>query len=465
MRLKGMLGTVQGFTALHRQFEEADFAARSRLEAQRRKMEIENAPPSMLHGHGRLGGIPDASSAKLFDSRGLFLGALNGELLFYNGESHLLTYGKTGTGKGVCAVLPNLAHIRDRSLVVVDVKDGENAFASHRHRLRRLKQRCLFLNPFHLLRFRNTRINPLHHLIDAAKNGHQIDTQADEIALILIPAEGDKGESGWTKKGARRLIALFSEFAALFAPERCTLSGLWSFFNASDEALKVDFISMIECERPGIAGRAAAFNSVFETAVKQWEAYRADAIDALNPFEPGKSLAAATDGHEFDMGRLKVKPHTVYIVTPSEKLGVAAPWISLIVNYMIEAIARRPGKVRTTFLLDEFPQLPAAPAVMKAFRLYRGRGISLWLFCQGRYSMAGRWSENEVREFEDQCAVLQMWAVDDPSLTRDITLWSGTKTIRSLGVSHGGGVVETAGANLGEASRAVLQSEDIRALG
>jgi len=95
-------------------------------------------------------------------------------------------------------------------------------------------------------------------------------------------------------------------------------------------------------------------------------------------------------------------------MAPSEKLGVIAPWISLIVNYAVETIARERGPLRTCFFLDEFPQLPPAPAIMKALRLYRGKGIQLWFFSQGRYSMEGRWSRDAVKEFEDQAAIVTM---------------------------------------------------------
>ena len=58
-----------------------------------------------------------------------------------------------------------------------------------------------------------------------------------------------------------------------------------------------------------------------------------------------------------------------------------------------------------------------------------------------------------------------MRSVSEPDLLRDISLWSGTTTILNRGVSHNGGTVETATANLGESKRSVLQAEDILGLG
>lgn len=214
-----------------------------------------------------------------------------------------------------------------------------------------------------------------------------------------------------------------------------------------------------------IARRAGALRATFMDAPKQFEAYKADAIEALEAFEPGKTLDRATAAHDFDFARLKHEPHTVYLITPSERLGVIAPWISLIVNYAIEAIARERGPLTTTFILDEFPQLPPAPAIMKALRLYAGRGVQLWFFSQGRYSMEARWSKEAVKEIEDQASIFTMTGVEDPDLMRDVEKWSGNRTIVTHGQNVGGGAVESSGRNRGESRRAVLQSEDIRAIG
>jgi ribosomal protein L17 len=126
------------------------------------------------------------------------------------------------------------------------------------------------------------------------------------------------------------------------------------------------FKMMTACGIEGIERRAAAMATTFADAPKQFEAYKSEAIEALNAFEVGKTLDRSTSAHDFDFGRLKHQPCTVYIIAPSDKLSVIAPWISLVVNHAIETIARERGQIRTCFLLDEFPQLPPAPAVVKA---------------------------------------------------------------------------------------------------
>src|SRR3546814_11949874 len=88
------------------------------------------------------------------------------------------------------------------------------------------------------------------------------------------------------------------------------------------------------------AGKAESLRATAKDAPKQFEAYKSDCIEALNPFEPGKSLDSATSAHDFDFKILKHEPTTVYLMAPSEKLAVAAPWISLIISHIIETVAR-----------------------------------------------------------------------------------------------------------------------------
>ena len=460
-----LFSSVQGLLALHSRFEQRAYERASRERAERLQHEMRTAKPSGVFGAGRLAALSDAASAGLLNASGLFLGAIAGRMLFFSGDGHLLTYARTGAGKGRDLVLPNLAHIRDRSVVAVDVKDGELAFASHAHRAASLGQRCLFLNPFGLLGLPNTRINPLQLLVDIIAKGGIIDTEADEIAQILVPPDPFSKGDGWVRRGAIRLLALRMEYLAIFDPGRCTLEGLWSFVNAGEEDAHLSFRLMAECGVEGIARRAEALFLTFKDAPKQFEAYRAEAIDALSAFEPGKTLARATAQSDFNFAALKHEPHTVYLMAPSDKLSVAAPWVSLVLNTLIETIAKERGPVRTTFLLDEFPQLPRTPATMKALRLYRGKGIQLWFFSQGRYSMEERWSREAVKEFEDQASILNTTGVEEPGVIADIERWSGNTTVLTRGVNHSGGVVEAASANLGEGRRAVLQSEDIRAIG
>lgn len=225
------------------------------------------------------------------------------------------------------------------------------------------------------------------------------------------------------------------------------------------------FAMMTTCGVEGIERRAHAVQATAMDAPKQQEAYKSACIDALNVFEPNKKLERSTAAHDIDLSALKHRPHTVYLMAPSEKLSAVAPWVSLILSHIIETIARERGPVATTLMLDEFPQLPPAPAIKKMLHLYRGKGLQPWIFSQGRHLLEAKWSREAVKDFEDMAAVFNTSCVEDPDLMADIEKWSGNRTVLMHGMNRSGGTVESAGANLGESKRAVLQSEDIREIG
>jgi type IV secretion system protein VirD4 len=455
------------FMSVHRQTLEADHAARSRERARAMEDAMRRATPSDALGHGRLATLGDVQASGLFGNDGIFLGGLDGRLLFYRGDAPLMTYARTGSGKGRDLILPNLAHLRDRSLIVCDPKDGENAFVSAAHRRDTLGHKVVFLNPFGINgdQFPDTKINPFNLLVNIVRSGARIDSEASEIAHILIPRPVKSGGEEWVRSGALRLTATVLEYLAIFDSENCTPSRLWSFANSSGFDLGAQFAMMETCGVPSIEGRTASFNLVRADAPKQWEAYKSALADALEPFAPDGGLANATSANEFDLRRLKREFVTVYLIVPSRKLAASASWIALQINNAIETIADERGPVRTSFILDEFAQLPPIEAVTKATRLYRSKGIQLWFFAQSRYSIRERYPEVLAREFEEQAGVVTMRAIGESDLIRDLELLSGNRTILNRGVSHNGGTVETAAANLGESKRSVLQAEDILSLG
>lgn len=435
-------------------------------EAARIREFVQNPVASDKLGSGRLGTAQDAQAAGLTERDGIYLGVLDGQGLFYNGDGHLLTYGRTRSGKGRDVILPNLAHLEDRSLVVADPKNGENTYASVRHRARNLGTPCVALNPWGMVGAPSVRVNPLQRIIDIARSGDPMDVEPYEIAMTLVPPSPKSEEKdSWVKSGAQELLALCMKHLAYSDPENCTLATLWRYVNSSDEELTALFEDMIASNVPGISGRAARSMSVFKEAPKQFEAIRDEMATALRVYEPGSVLAAATSHTEFDFAALKRKPHTVYLMVPERKLGAAAQWIALMVNHILEEVANAPGSVRTTFILDEFANLPYMPGVIKALRLYAGLGVQLWPFCQGRFSLEQHYRSNVIKELEDQADILQMWSVEDPSLLKDVELWSGKRTVAVRGVNNSGGQVASAAFSVSEHARPVLQIEEIRSIG
>ena len=154
------------------------------------------------------------------------MGSLLGHLLFYNGDAHLLNYGLTRSGKGTDIVQTNLAHVFNRSLVVNDIKDGENAWSTAEYRASR-GHKVLALNPHNLdiPGVQNIRVNPFQRVIDNAQKGESITEDCLELCIAIVPTGGDKND--WVQKGAQQILATWLEWAAIFRPEICNLSNMY----------------------------------------------------------------------------------------------------------------------------------------------------------------------------------------------------------------------------------------------
>jgi len=457
------LNAARGIEADRRALDAEAFAHAARLRASViEQWHLEQEASGKL-GNAGLGNLLDARHAGLLNPAGLFLGALEGEPIFLNGDGHHLVYARTGDGKGTTSIQPNLAHYTG-SMFVIDLKDGELHYSTARHRAERLGHKVIVLDPWSIRGSGSVRVCPLARLRQIAECGERLDDEAEDIALILLPrVKGDGGENGWVKKGARRLLSMRMKYLAYEAPDLLSLTELWRFVNASDLALQASFAVMESCGREDVSGPAGAMFGVYKEASKQFEAYRQEAIEALASFSPGSALAEATSANEIDFSVLKHEPVTVYLSVPSKKIGVAAPWLAMTLNHAIEQIAAATGPQKVRFILDEMAQLPPVPAVSKALRLYRGRGILLSMYCQGRFSLADAgWPETLVKEIEDQASCIQMWGVEDPSLLKDIEYWSGNSTVVQVEPSHSGGQVAQGSFGRREQKRPVLQVEDIR---
>src|SRR3546814_6608082 len=104
-----------------------------------------------------------------------------------------------------------------------------------------------------------------------------------------------------------------------FEPELCGVSGLERFVNSSQDEMEIGFAMMATCGLSGLEGKAESLRATDKDAPKQFEAYKSDCIEALNPFEPGKSLDSATSAHAFDFKILNNEPTTVYLMTTARK--------------------------------------------------------------------------------------------------------------------------------------------------
>jgi type IV secretion system protein VirD4 len=466
---KGFASFARGAWGLYRTLEQSKQDRRAdeqharvmeSLEESRRVQQfIENPVASDKLGAGRLGTLADARAEGMLDPNGLFIGALEGQPLFYSGDDHLLNYALTRSGKGRDIVLPNLAHVFNRSLVVNDIKDGENAYASAEYR-RSQGHKIIAINPHGLLDAPSFRLNPFQRLIDKAQAGESITEDSLQLCMSLVPP--DKGENKWVAAGAQQILATWLEWSARFRPDKCTLSNMWRFiFRDLDEHLE----AISRCGIDGLEGQADKMLGIKNSA-DQWNAYESDLTTALWNFRPDTPLAAVTESSNFNPADMRHEKTTLYLMANSDLLEASSRWVSLTISAIVNTCAQTSGPVPVTFIIDELANLPYMAIISKSLTLYAGKGVQLWGLCQGREALLDKgYSDHTIKNFETQSGLLHMWSIKETDLLQDIEKWSGNMAVAVRGTTQGGGQVSSASFGIQEQKRPVLQSEDIMAVG
>lgn len=143
--------------------------------------------------------------------RGLFLGSLNGEDIYYPGETHLLTIAPPGAGKGTSIVIPNLL-LYEGSVIVTDPK-GELFAITARHRREKLGHKIIVLCPWADKLSRELGIPISDHgfnPLSIIQEGEDIKDEAELISSLLIPGGVNmKPDDEFWLEGGRSILTAF----------------------------------------------------------------------------------------------------------------------------------------------------------------------------------------------------------------------------------------------------------------
>jgi len=308
--------------------------------------------------------------------------------LTYQGDNHLLTVGPPGTGKSSGLLIPNLALLSRRSMLVIDIK-GELAAITAQYRQR--FGRVVVLNPFGVLAdrlpfMRSQGFNPLAVLNPAAP------TFVDDckaLARGIVKIEGV--DPHWTRSAQGFLAALIMHVRR----ERGTGATLGMVRELLTETrghyledgrpiptgLNATIIEMMGSELAAVRQRAGKYlntnreiDSIISAAETQSEFLDSPPI--------AEDLASKTS---FDFASMRREIVTVYLVLPPSQLINHARWLRLVIASAIASLsdfnaAANGGRV--LFALDEFANLGHMEDVETAAGLARGFKIQMWPFVQ-----------------------------------------------------------------------------------
>ena len=359
-----------------------------------------------------------------------------GNAIKYSGDSHLITFAPTGSGKGVGVIIPNLLHYSGPA-IVIDPK-GENFAVTGRYRRKVLNQRVLLLDPFNAVRDDvvkkigavRGKLNPLD-LCQLTETSIENDSQ---MIANLVSGPGSLGDDPFWDISARKLISglvaqeMMSSILEKRTPRfRFLIEQLFADDPVYSMAVMIDtkkpekfvracvsagFLSLADVTRTGVLATAQSYLS---TVMSQ------EVLNVLD--ESTINLSDIQNSYDY----------TLYIVIPPNKLdshsALLATWIGVLMHGIMER-KTLPEK-RTLFILDECANLGKLDVLKKAVTLLRGYGLQVWMFFQDLAQLKGLF-EQDFATMVNNCGVLQTFGLGRMSAAEPIAKLVGGLRSREI---------------------------------
>lgn len=322
----------------------------------------------------------------------------------------MLTIAGSRTGKGRCAIIPNLL-TWPGSALVIDPK-GTNAAVTAARRGKGggrvtefLGQDVHVVDPFGIVKgMQSSRFNPFSALDpDSPEFAEEVGLLAD--ALVVQEREGEA--SHWDE-GVRLLLAGLIAFLVIGGRANPTLYDIRRSLTLPEDTFEKLLDAMLKTG--GLPAAAAGLlvnagrnerGSFLTTALRntQW----------LESAVMGNVLSAS----DFDVRDLKRKGMTVYIVLPPNYLEEHKRFMRMFVNLAIRGMsAGEKPKHPVLFLLDEFYSLGRLSLMEKASGLMSGYGMKLWPIVQNLGQLQHLYPYNWETFFANAGAV-QVFGMND----------------------------------------------------
>jgi len=450
----GAVTTLGGLTGYYKAWRQKE-----------KRKEAENA--SGVFGSAAFASLEECARAGLLDPRGLYLGLLGGQPLFYSGKAHLLTVAPARQGKGINVVIPNLLHFQG-SVFVTDPK-GELAAVTAAHRAERLGQKVYVLNPWGLHGLPQHRCNPLQPLIETANDPALVRGVADEakaLALQLLP-EPEDSRNRYFREGARTILrAVMLHLATRGMPEHCTLPELWRVLSSTS---RVEAVVRRMVASDALFGMVADLGqdlaNQLEDNPEQFADFRQGALQAVDIFDPVGWLGDAVSGADVDFKALKEGKASIYLVIPQDRIATHGTWLGLVTQQAITAVARSRGKSEVLFLLDEFANMGRLSGLAESLTALPGLGVRVWAFVQELSELIRLYGPHTARTVLSQAEVKQFFAVQDDQLARTLSMALGQQTVKTRNFNLGRFDNDEIGESLSETGRPLMSADEIRLMG
>ena len=369
----------------------------------------------------------------LYEGSAILLGRYGGKYLSLPGSEHVALYAPTRSGKGVSCVIPNCL-TWPHSLVVLDVK-RENWRASAGYRSQVLGQRTWLFDPL-APDGRTARFNPLACIDREAPDRFD---QIQKVGQAFFPES--KGNAKFWDDAAR---AAFNGVTCLVAETPAlpfTVAQVLRLFTAS---WAPDYLkrTIEQARQAGCPYSLATVDSVSDylgSDARLANDIRKTVSTRLALWNNPR-IAAATESSDFDLGRLKAEPFSIYVAVNPGDIERLRPLLALLFQQLVTLNTRRLPDEDPDYrhpvlvLLDEFPTLGRMPVLAHAFAFVAGFGLRLLVVCQSRAQLrdAELYGPEMAANIFDNCGVEVVFGAKNIDLCEELSRRSGFNTVDSV---------------------------------
>ena len=399
--------------------------------------------------------------AGMLRQRGLRIGDWTGRLgVFYDG-AHALTFGPTGEGKGVCAILPNL--LAQRFVFLVDPGGENTAVAIKRWRDAGYEIGCInFFGEFpdEPWALPAHGFNPLDFL-DVNSKTLAADTLV--LAEMLTPRRGNEsGSAEYFKnaaESAKRAMLLHIKTAE--PAERQNLATLYSYVYADAagwENLLAAMQANTACD--GLVAREASKLERIETqAGEEFSAVMStiqqDLSFLADPLVREKFSRSDVDFSLLKGRRKGQRGGIISVILPLQYIETHAAITRLAMACAILELQRKPSaSSKVTFLIDEaaaLGKITRFPNWLATLRKYR---VSLWTIWQNFGQINDLYGRN-AQTILGNCGLLQILGINEIETAELIEKLLGKHTVRTVSTNGQGQD------SFGQTGRSLLMSDEL----
>lgn len=334
-----------------------------------------------------------------------------GELVTYSGDSHLVTFAPTNTGKTSGPVITNaLKH--QGQLIVLDMK-GE-VFAATAKARRAMGQEVCVLD----LRDGGEQgsLNPMDM---AARCGTDPAATGRSFAAELIERGVDERDRFWSDWSESMIGGATAWLLADCPPEERRLSSLFDLFTCDDVVYQLAV--MLDTKKVSNRAAKSAFVSFLQLSEKETRPSVLGTVQSHLRLFDSDLTRRVTDTTSMDLdGFVSGKSMSLYIIVPPFRLTAYRPLLRMWLSGLILLLTQRksPPEERTLMLCDEIGNLGKLDALLTAVTLMRSWGLTLWTFWQNAAQLQIYGSH--ANTLVDNAGVIQIFGVKNYRMAQDL---------------------------------------------